>query len=187
MGRWRSLACWITRRDPAGAGEVAFSHAGGIAAFFWVVMACVASELVVVELLMPWARVRLVSTGLHLTVLLLLLTAYASLRMHPHLVVPEGLVLSTGPTTRLMLPWRNVVSLDRGTHGPQGGRISMEVNGMTNLLVTLDPPMRWKDQSVSSVRFYADRPADLLAAAGPPLTAAPGETSRRGSLPPSAP
>lgn len=165
MGRWRSLNCWLTRRSAVGPDEVPFAHTGGVAALFWVIIACVFSELAVLELLLPWELVRVTSTVLHTAVLLLLLSAYATRRMNPHLVVPSGLVVANGGSTRLLLPWKNVAVVKPGAASKEPGRLWYEVNGMTNVLIALDPPMLWGAQSVSSVAIFADDPKGLVASA----------------------
>lgn len=178
MGRWASLVGWVARRDRAASDELPFSYAGGIAAFYWVIIVCVVSELAVVDLLLPWQHVRLASDVLHSAVLFLLLSSYAMLRVNPHLIAPPGLVIRHGRDLELLLPWDRIASV-ASNHAADPAGIVVHINGTTNVQVNLDRPMTYNSRSVSRICCYVDDPQGFVIAArertshpaSPPLSA----------------
>ena len=172
--QWVSLVRWLLRRPRAGRDEQAFPHVGGVSVILWAFILMSTVETVVLHLILPWDRIRLVCDVLSVFGVLWMLGLRADLVMHPHLVSPQGLVLRQQAAVNLLLPWAAVGSVSATKELPARGRgvvvvgdaLQLAVNNLTNVEVTLSRPLTWEDAAVTTVRFWADDPQALAAAAG---------------------
>lgn len=181
-GVWRSLYRWIRRRPfPLPADTAAFPYVAGVAPVMWVFIAMSAVEIPILHLLLPagWWRVGALVLGAW--GLLWMVGLLASLRMHPHLLGPDGLRLRYGTSIDFLVPWTAIESIHRGSrnlpksrkvqveNGERGDACLLVVNSQTNVDIQLrEPivlPLRQCPDAVIRIRCYADDPAGIVARA----------------------
>ena len=107
----------------------------------------------------------------------------ASMRVFPHLLDDDGLRIRSGTTTDIRIPWEAIASVTtRRGSGPtaqversdDGVIVNIAVLKQTKVAVvlhrptTLEPPD--DTEQVTELRFYADEPRALVAAARERLT-----------------
>lgn len=170
IGIWRSLALWTLRRVPGRGPDVqAFAYAREVTplllAFIWGSLL----EIVVVHLLLPWETVRLVALVIGVWGLLWMAGFLAGMRVHQHLVGPSSLRLRSGTTVDVPIPWEAVESITaqrgRVPKEPEPGIAYIDQMGQTRVTVQLRRPISVDGREVREVRFYADDPRGLVAAA----------------------
>lgn len=170
FGIWRSLALWVSRRVPGRGPEVqAFPYAREVTpillAFVWGSLL----EMVVVHLLLPWETVRLIALVIGVWGLLWMAGLLASMRVFQHLVGPSGLRVRRGTTVDVLIPWDAVERIDvqrgRAPKEPEPGVAFIDQMSQTRVAVQLRRPIGVKGREVRAVRFYADDPQALVAAA----------------------
>lgn len=189
LQQYRALARWLTRRPKGGPGELPFGNTSAVKVVLGAFLISGTVETVVLHLVLPWERIRLVVDVLSVWGLLWMLGYAAALWMHPHLVAEPGLVVRSGLRVNLLLPWHAIEEVAATTERslPSSKPVQVEddvvhvpVGSMTNVEVRLRRPMDYEGSSVSRVTLWADDPQALV-------TAARGRTTRPASPPPSAP
>jgi hypothetical protein len=188
FGIWRSLAIWLLRLRRVPAGSRAFGYAGVVTPLFIVFIAVSAIELPILHLLLPWETVRLVADVLSIWGLLWMVGLLAAVRVHPHVVAPEGIRLRYGFMVDVTVPWSAIASArSRGrsssgrgnVHCEQtasGSVVSLAVAKQTTVDLVLRSPTlvnlpQTDGSPVVELRLYADDPAALVAAIGERLAA----------------
>jgi hypothetical protein len=194
---WRELLRWILRRPRRHAGEP-FSYVRALTPVLSVFIGLSVVEIVVVDVVLPWAWLRAVGLVAGVYGLLWMLGMLAALRLSPHTVDDEGLHLRSGVAATLRVPWEVIATVGSRTQAVEGMRtvqvddgaepaVSLPVAGQTNVEVALARPVRLladrgDERGVTAVRLFADDPRRLVArlrngrADGPPATT--GEKAR---------
>jgi hypothetical protein len=189
IGVWRSLFLFVARRKSGvRPGVEHFSYhrqvAPVIGAFIFVSLV----ELPVVHLLIPWHTVRLVVLVISVWGLLWMVGYFASVKVFPHLLDDAGLRVRFGTTVDVAIPWELVESVrtrrGRVDSGKQlvleDGILSVPVMKQTRIEVVLREPTALAGfDAVTEVRLYADRPADVAAAARERLGRTSDESARQ--------
>jgi hypothetical protein len=135
------------RRRSAEASSVGYED--GIGALTCVVLLSSAVELVLVDILFSVLWMRVVALTLGLLVVLGILSFVAALRAYPHRVADGTLTIHSGAWFELAVPLERVTVAERKAMVNQkriaevsDGVLSVPVMGLTNLLLTLDPPIQ---------------------------------------------
>lgn len=185
---WAALYRWILRRPlPVAPGTTRFQYAGAVAPLFGVFLGLSALEIPILHLLLPWAPVRKISLVVGAYGLFWMFGLLATLRVYPHLVGPAGLRIRNSSTVDVEVAWTAVAEIRlRRRSLPPGGQTQMEdgvlsfgVGSQTSVDVRLAHPLtvdhqKTRGEPVTEIRFHADDPEALIAAAGAHLTARNG-------------
>lgn len=177
VASYRSLVRFVTRRPYVPAGTTPVSSVGAISVLLWAFVVGSAVELVALHLILPWERVRLVADIIGVWGLVWMLGFTAAYYVHPHLIGPDGLVLRSGHHVSVAVPWHLVERLgsrERSVDSNKSlqyddGVLLLPMGGRTNVELHLAPPLevevRGRTESVTEVRFFADDPGAVRAAA----------------------
>jgi hypothetical protein len=176
IGIWRSLFLWLIRRVPGkGPRTEDFSYAKEVTPIIVVFIFLSALETAVVHLLVPWEPARMALLIVGVWGLLWMLGYLASVRVFRHLLDDDGLRIRYGAHDDLRIPWYAMadVTAQRGHVDARGLRVQdgvahVPVLKQTRVRVTLERPI----DGFSEVRFYADDPRALVAAARERIEAA---------------
>jgi hypothetical protein len=185
MRLWVALYRWVFRRPaPVPAGSVAFSNRGSASALLIAFIVVSAIELPVLHLLLPWTVARVIAWIVGVYGLLWMIGLMATMRVHPHLVGEEGVRIRKSIALDLTVPWAGIRDIrSRGRSLPPGGATQFEdgvlsygVAGGTTVDLVLAEPITLPDKQtggepVREIRFHADHPDGLVAAALTRLTA----------------
>jgi hypothetical protein len=179
-GIWRSLYRWLTRRPRSTDPEAAlFGCACEVTPILIAFIVVSALEIPIVSLIFPWPAVRDALLVLGVWSLIWMFGLLAALRVHPHVLAKEGLEIRSGFQFNLRIAWdrianirlRHSSSVERKLqieHSESGATLA--VHGTCNIEVTLRAPttVEFSDgrrANVDALRFYADEPSELVAAA----------------------
>lgn len=175
IAQYRSLIRWLTRRPVGPEGASAFPYVGEVSVLLWAFVIGSAVELVVLHVVLPWESVRLVADVLGVWGLVFMVGLMADLKVHPHLVVEEGLVVRDGHRLSALLPWAAIASVqqenrshDKGVR--DDGTLAVPVGNRTTVLVTLRRGMEWDGRTVRQVRLLADDATGLVSASREAMT-----------------
>jgi hypothetical protein len=192
---WEALFRWAFRRphrvEP---GTVRFSYSGAVAMLFGVFIGLSAVEIPILHLLLPWPTARAISVMAGAYGLFWMIGLLATLRTHPHLVGPSGLRIRNSTTVDVAVGWADVQAVRvRRRSLPPGGHTQVEENGnqrvlslgvgsQTSVDVMLSRPLtvavkKTGGAPVTQIRFHADDPEGLVAAAQTHLRATPAPRS----------
>ncbi len=181
---WWSLVRWVLRRPVGvGPGGVAFGYAGAVTPLLVVFIGVSAVEIPILHLMLPWQTARYIALALGAYGLLWMIGLLAAVRVHPHVVEPDGLRIGNGMSTGFRIPWDAVDRVRvRRRSVPPGGEtqalpekhgtvLVLGVGGQTSVDLTLRAPRtvpvrRTKGEPVIELRIHADDPEGLVAAAG---------------------
>lgn len=173
---WR----WMRRKTPRGPHDFAYAGRSPLGALVIVVLLTTPVELLLIELLLPWAWLRwlLLLGALYAT--LWLVGLYASLRVLPHQATEHGLLARYGLFNRVLLPWGEIVEaeLERGKpprtdDGLQldaaGARAWLAIGARTDVRLELRRPatierLRGATPAVTTLHIAADDPQRLVQA-----------------------
>ncbi|MEV4833454.1 hypothetical protein AB0K05_02965 [Nonomuraea sp. NPDC049486] len=179
-----SLALWVARRRdgvPPGALAVSYSRAQSATMILLLVMMAV--EVVVVEVVLrafdvpAWIRVPILVADLY--GLLVGFAVVAACVTRPHVVTGGELRIRYGAFFDLRIPRELVASVrtvrsynEAGLVGVQDERLTVAVASQVNVVVELSEPVTavrplGAEAEVTTVRFFADEPATLVAALRP--------------------
>jgi hypothetical protein len=180
---WEALFRWVFRRphrvEP---GTVAFSYTGGAALLFGVFIGLSAVEIPILHLTLPWPAARAISVIVGVYGLFWMFGLLATLRTHPHLVGPSGLRIRNSTMVDVAVGWDDVEAVRvRRRSLPPGGQtqvdeadtervLSLGVGSQTSVDVLLNRPLtvavkKTGGAPVTQIRFHADDPDGLVAAA----------------------
>lgn len=187
IGIWRSLILLVARRVPGQRpGVQLFSYVRAVAPIMGAFIFVSALELPVVHLLLPWETVRLIADVLSIWGLLWMVGFLASMKVFPHLVDAQGLRVRYGTSTDIHIPWDAIASVTSRRGSMPSGRtvqversadgtvVSVAVLKQTKVAVVLREPTTVElpegMEEITELRFYADDPRALVAAAREQLT-----------------
>ena len=175
---WVDLFKWVTRRpvidEP---GAVPYSYARTITPILIAFIAVSAIEIPILDLLLPWQTVRIIAVALGVWGVIWMVGILAGVRIIPHTVGPSGLRIRGRGQLDFTVPWEYIASLravDRSQSGKEvrveGEVLWVSVLKQTNVHVTFRYPTTvelpaGETPPVRELRFAADEPADLVAAA----------------------
>jgi hypothetical protein len=159
---------------------------------FGVFIGLSAVEIPILHLLLPWPIAQKISVIAGAYGLFWMIGLLATLRTRPHLVGPSGLRIRNGNTVDVPLPWEAVTALRvRRRSLPPGGQTQVEQIGdnrvlslgmasQTSVDVMLSRPLsvgvkKAGGEPVTQIRFHADDPEALVAAAQAHLEARPAD------------
>jgi hypothetical protein len=176
---YRSLFRWVTRRPDRPAGSEAFGYVGAVAVLLWAFIVMSAVELVVLHVILPWEKVRLLADVAGIWGLLWMLGFTASFHVYPHLVGESGLRVRHGHGIDFHIPWDAIERISvrershdssktvQVDHDDNGTELRVVVGSRTNVDVVLRRPVtlrvRGVDEAVTVLRFYADDARGLVA------------------------
>lgn len=185
MGLWLALYRWIFRRPaPVPPGSVPFTYSGAVTTVLTAFIVVSAIEIPILDLLLPWTIARIISVVVGVYGLFWMIGLMATMRVYPHLVGESGVRIRKSIALDLTIPWENVRNIrSRGRSVPPGGQtqfedgvLSYSMAGGTTVDLVLDEPItlpekKTRGEPVKEIRFHADRPDELVAAALTRLTA----------------
>jgi hypothetical protein len=189
LALWRSLFRWILRR-PAGVGpgDAAFSYAGVVMPIFGVFIGLSAIEVPILDLILrntvPWERVRHIALAVGIYGLFWMIGLLASLRVHPHVVGRGGLRVRNAHSVDVTLPWSAIAEVRHRYRSLPSSRtvqidgtiVNVSTGSQTSVDVVLREPTSLRlpkgpSDPATELRFYADDPNALVAAAREHLAA----------------
>jgi hypothetical protein len=155
---------------------------------FGVFIGLSALEIPILHLMLPWPAARAASLMLGAYGLFWMIGLLATLRTHPHLVGPSGLRIRNSTTVDVAVRWADVDAVRvRRRSLPPGGQtqvddvgnervLSLGVGSQTSVDVLLSRPLtvavkKTGGAPVTQIRFHADDPEGLAAAAQTHLSA----------------
>jgi hypothetical protein len=180
VAMYRNLLRWAFRRPAVPAGAEPIGYAQAVTPVMWLWIFASAAELPLVHVLIPWEGVRIAALVLGVWTVVWMLGALAGLRVYPHLVTPEGLVLRNGALTRVGVPWSAVaavrkVDLDlpssmrtlQPEETTEGTHLRVGVSGRANVTIDLRRPLllrptRNRELTVTRVSFWVDDPRAVV-------------------------
>lgn len=175
---WISLGRWLTRRPRVPSGATAFPNSGPIVPLLIAFTVVSAIEVVVVDVIVHrWPVIRIICLVLGVWGVTFMLGMLATARMTPHAVGPSGLLIRSGTAVRQVVGWAQVEHIGTRTDVLEKGKsiqvdgpvLSLVVQSATTVAVRLREPvvvrLPDRDVEVSEIRFHADDPAALVAAA----------------------
>lgn len=179
----RLFAClwrWARGRKPTADLVFPYAKRSPLGALVVVVLVTAPVEILLIELLLPWAWLRWLLVIGSVYAALWLLGLYASLQVLPHEAGQRGLTLHNGLFNRVTIPWGMIdsVALERGTSpkgqdgltlDPATGRAWLAVGGRTDLRLDLREPvtvdrLRGATPPITTLHVAADDPETLARA-----------------------
>ncbi|OZE23426.1 hypothetical protein CH262_15185 [Rhodococcus sp. 05-2255-1e] len=113
VGRWHALLLWARgRHAPIAADSAEFTAVRGTGSMPLMFGVASVVEIVVVHLLVPWLWLDIVLGALSVVSVVLLASATAVGRVHPHVLTPEALVLRTSGEVVTTVERSTIVSPD---------------------------------------------------------------------------
>ncbi|MFI6262215.1 PH domain-containing protein [Micromonospora sp. NPDC051006] len=186
---WRSLYRWIFRRpERLAPGDETFGYSGAVMTLLWIFIIVSAIEIPILELILPWELVSNIALGLGIYGLIWMFGLMASLRVLPHVVGEAGIRIRNGISLDYTIPWSAVETLrvHRRSMLPEGQtQVEPNATGVTLMLglgsqTSIDvllrepievPVRKARGAAVTELRFHADDPEALVAAARARLAA----------------
>ncbi|MEV6300311.1 hypothetical protein AB0M02_12980 [Actinoplanes sp. NPDC051861] len=176
---WAALFRWIARRPvPVEPGTLRFGYVGAIKLILGAFIAVSAVEIPILHLMIPWEPVRVALLALGVYGLFWMFGLAATMSVYPHLTTPDGLRIRNSITLDLPLDWAAVESITvRRRSMPPGGQTQLEdgvlslgMASQTSVDVRLTEPAvvpvrKTRGEPVREIRFHADDPEALVAAA----------------------
>ncbi len=173
---WYCLLRWAARRRP-GTDTFGYQRRALIGPVLLLAILTLPAELLAVELLAPWAWLRIVLGVGSVYSLCWLAGFYASLRVLPHALEGECLRLRFGAFAEGVVPYAQIAGITLGRRRTPGGRDGLQVvtgapvaylgtGGRTDLTIHLRTPLtvrglRGATKPVTIVCLAADEPAAL--------------------------
>ncbi|MFI5898268.1 hypothetical protein ACIA5D_50135 [Actinoplanes sp. NPDC051513] len=176
---WIALYRWVFRRPaPVPPGSERFPYSGAVMTILIAFIVVSAVEIPILHLMLPWEAVRVASLTVGFYGLFWMFGLLATMRVYPHLLGPDGLRIRNSLILDLPIPWDDVRDIrSRGRSLPPGGKTQFEdgvlsfglASGTTVDVVLARPlvlPVKQAGgEPVTEIRFHADTPGDLVAAA----------------------
>lgn len=177
------LAClwrWVRGRKPAGPHVFPYARRSPLGALVIVVLLTLPVEILLIELLLPWAWLRWLLLIGALYAALWLAGLYASLQVLPHQAEPRGLRLHYGLFNMALVPWQAIESaVADGSKPPRGddglrlnaarGQAWLVAGGRTDVRLELRAPVtiervRGATPPIRTLHIAADDPEALVRA-----------------------
>ncbi|RZQ60559.1 hypothetical protein [Amycolatopsis suaedae] len=163
-----SLWHWIRRRDHGvGPGDRAFGYASEQAPIMFALLGVIVVETTVVGFLLPWWWIHVLD-GI---AVVQVLAAIASLKVRPHVLRADTLVVRSGPMIHVDVPLELVVSVraelkhhdGTSTYQVRGDELCLVQGNQTDLTLELSDPVSTTRSNgepllVRVLRFRADEP-----------------------------
>ncbi|MEU5164752.1 hypothetical protein [Streptomyces mutomycini] len=175
LGLLRSMWTWLRRRRDIAPGQEPLSYGSQIRPVMWVMICLTPLEILAIELLLPWAAVRITLLVLALYGTVWVLGFLGALSSRPHVVGNGVLTLRFVHFVSVSVPLRGEVSVQEVRHSGykkavniKDGILAMPIGDSTNVAVTLSAPVPVRpkpgapEQEVSEIRFSADDPGAAL-------------------------
>ena len=171
VGVWKSLYRWLFRRPRVPRGASGFTYHSPVLTILVIFIVLSAVEIPVIDLIVhrwPWVRIPLLALGIWgVTWMIGLLLSYLT---RPHAVGPDGIRARDGAHVDVDLPWEAVASVEKShdvlEKAPKirdeahGRTLALRIGNETNVLVTLEHPVRTKLRDdmveVDAVRLWVD-------------------------------
>jgi hypothetical protein len=171
VGIWQSLYRWIFRRPRVPRGASGFTYHSPVLTILVVFIVLSAVEIPIVDLIVhrwPWVRIPLLALGIWgVTWMIGLLLSYLT---RPHAVGPDGIRARYGADIDVDLPWDAVATVEKSRDvaekapkvrdEPHGRTLALRMQDETNVLVTLEHPVRTrlggKEVELDAVRLWVD-------------------------------
>ncbi len=185
---YASIARAIRRRPDIERGGSGHAYRAPVLTILWIFIALSAVELVIVDMIVHrWIFVRIAFLAISIWGLIWMVGLMCSYYMRPHVVGPTGLRVRDGLDLDLRVPWDSIrsVGIAHSTWGEKPPRIQHDgerttfvqhVLNSTNIEIVLEGPTwislpgaspKGGEHTVDAIRFWADRPEELLAAVRP--------------------
>jgi hypothetical protein len=174
---WADLIRWVLRRPVCAEDETPFGYARSMTPIVGGIIAASAIEILAMHVLVPWEQVRFVVDLLGVYGFLWMVGLLAGLRMHPHVVAPDGLRVRGTGGLDVTIPWEFITSVravDRSVPGRRsvqvdGSTLSIAVMNQTNVDVAFRGPTtfelpRGETEPLRSLNIAVDEPAAMVAA-----------------------
>lgn len=145
---WGCLGAWIFRR-PHGPDDFTYHSRSMLGLVMGVLVLVTPLEIAVLEILIPWHWLRIVTLVLALYGLLWVVMLFASLRSMPHRLEPYGLSLRYGVLAGGVIPYERIaevqVAMCKAPKHGDGLQLDQDsayfaIDGETNLLLILAEP-----------------------------------------------
>jgi hypothetical protein len=148
---WVCLLRWISRRTGTLAREFVYHKRSQMGLILVMLAFTTPAELLVVELLAPWAWLRISLLVLGLYALLWMFGLYASLAALPHRLEEDGLRLRYGALAEGFVPFSEIAAVERARRrapgpgdglqtDPEDGGMYLATGGKTDLTLILHSP-----------------------------------------------
>jgi hypothetical protein len=174
-----ALLRWCLRRKDVPATAEPWPYAALSAPLLWLWIFGSAVEVVVLHVVIPWERVRLVVDVVSVWGLVWMLGTLAAYRIRPHLLLADELHVRNSVYHHVPVPLQAITSAAvRELELPsslrslvvagdeQACHVSVGVSGRTNVLLTLQPgtPLRTAGGTVAAdtLRFWVDDPRSFV-------------------------
>ncbi len=174
---WACLLRWASRRMRPGEDDFSYhkrSLAGGL---LMVVVLTTPVELLIWEILVPWAWLRIALLVLGIYALFWVLGFYASLIVLPHRLEEDGLRLHYGAFARGLIPYSEIEKIERNarkarkpgdglqTH-PEENALYLAMGGKTDLTLRLRTPQAIDglfrtSEPATTIHLSADQPEKM--------------------------
>lgn len=174
---WVCLLRWISRRTGTSDREFGYHKRSQMGLILVMLAFTTPVELLVVELLAPWAWLRISLLVLGLYALLWMFGLYASLITLPHRLEENGLRLRYGALAEGFVPLSEIAAVERAQRrapgpgdglqtDPEDGGIYLTTGGKTDLTLRLRSPQTAKGPfrstgPASTIHLAADEPGRL--------------------------
>src|SRR5262249_21052687 len=109
---WSSLAIWLFRRHAPGPDEFSYRKRSIVAALVTILAVTTPVELLLVELLIPWAWLRWILLIAGIYALIWTFAYYASLVVLPHRLAETGLELHYGFLASVTVPYADLEQVE---------------------------------------------------------------------------
>ncbi|GAA2708605.1 hypothetical protein [Actinoplanes palleronii] len=186
---WAALFRWILRRPlPLEPGAQRFTYHRAVTLILGALLGVSVIELPILHFVLPWETIRIASLALGVYGLFWMVGLLATMHVHQHLVGPSGLRIRNSLTLDLPICWDRIAAIEvRRRSMPPGGQTQLEdgvlslgMAGQTSVDVRLTEPTvvavrKTRGQPATTIRFHADEPEALVAAAREHLNTRVGE------------
>ncbi|MEV4537301.1 hypothetical protein AB0J82_26325 [Asanoa sp. NPDC049518] len=177
-GVWVSLFRWIFRRpDPAGPGA-RFGYSAMTTPVLLAFIGVSIVEIPILHFLLPWRTVQIIAFAVSIWGLLWMVGLLGAVRIHPHLVQPEGIRIRSGFTVDAFVPWSSVAAVrtrNRPLEKSKGVQFEETADGLigkvvvlgqTNVELVFTSPIEvgLPRGPLTELHFWADDPAELTSA-----------------------
>lgn len=187
---WVCLVRWATRRYRPGPDDLPYHGRTVLGTFLVIVTLTTPVEILLFEVLIPWAWLRWVVLVLAIYALIWMFGLYASLVVLPHRLEPEGLLLRYGVLNHAFIPYASIARVEEARRTTPGGREGLRVvpdpepaaylgmGGRTDGTIALREPVQFwtltgPSRPVRIVHVAVNDPARLVAALQARTAAAP--------------
>jgi hypothetical protein len=185
---WASLFRWILRRPVCEPGATPFGYTRRVTPVVGVFIGLSAIEIPILDLVLPWATVRVIADIIGGYGLVWMIGLMATLRVNPHVVGESGLRVRAGNGLDVTIPWDHIRAVQVNPRTVQGRDMPIERVDDEDILsvsalkeTNVDVAFRHRtilelpkgdSEPLGGLRIAADEPAAMVAAISPYLAAA---------------